>query len=106
MLMYYTFCFFIPKIILKKPLNSLGLLTKTTFIVLPPPSYLAQPTANMITHIASTAINSLGGRKQLAISPQAKAKAHEPLLNLHLFRTVFSLPTLQYIEKTQKCYLF
>jgi len=36
--------------------------------------------ARTITHTASIATKNFGGRKQLAISPQANAKAQNPLL--------------------------
>ena len=74
-----------PKIILKIPLKSLGLLNSTTFTKRPPEKYyqhrpLEKP--SIITHIASTATRNFGGQKQLISKPQANVSPISPLLQL------------------------
>ncbi len=68
-----------------------------------------------MTHKASTATKSFGGKKQLASNPQANVTAKIPLFRfLRLlipvsplrFRVRFTPVTLYYIGKTEKGYCF
>ena len=82
-------CFLIPKTIRKIPLKNLGLLNNTTFINTLR-QHFALENPSIITQIASTPTNNLGGQKQLIKSPPANAIAIKPLLEAPwCFRILF-----------------
>ncbi len=94
-----------PKNILKIPLKNLGLLNNTTFInTLRQQRALEQP--RIITQIASTPTNNLGGQKQLIKSPPAKAIAVKPLLNLLCLRILFPPYNNIILRKIKKVTIF
>ena len=92
---------FIPKIIRKRPENTLGLLISTTFII-SSENYLQHEIPSMITHTDKIATRNFGGQKQLIMRPNANVIAIIPLETFR-FR-IFHPPILHYIVNRRKRY--
>lgn len=93
----YMFCFLIPKIILKIPLKSFGLLTKTTFIRKPPITVLsAAPTGNSEYYNPNREYRHQKFRRAKTAyqQSQSKGKAHGTLVDVKAFTHI--VPSLHY----------
>lgn len=97
------FCFLIPKMVRKIPLKNLGLLNNTTFINTLR-QHFALENPSIITQIASTPTNNLGGQKQLIKSPTAKTIAIIPLFVLPDLRRIAIPPIIHNKQKFKICY--